>query len=213
MSLDAMRWAFQQTGLRSSVKFVLVALADRANEDNECWPSRDVLAADTCMNPETVSKATEELVTLGLLEKRRRFAGSVVFRLIGVQSRHPSAGNPAKGENPIEGKSRHPSAGNPAPNLPINLPKKIKRPSLVVDDLFEQFWLAYPRKVKKPEALKAWRSTAKDRPPLAELLDHLSNRAWPSDPKFIPHPSTFLRGHQWADDLIVIPRAAAGAWR
>lgn len=80
---------------------------------------------------------------------------------------------------------------------------------------FDQFWLAYPRKVKKPEALKAWKATAKDRPPLPELLDHLSNRAWPSDPKFIPHPSTFLRGHQWADDLITDfkPRAAAGAWR
>lgn len=121
MSLDAMRWAFQQTGLRSSVKFVLVALADRANDDGECWPSRDVIAADTCLNPETVSKATEELVALGLLEKHRRFANSVVFKLVGIEPRHPSAGNPAKGKNPIKGKTRQPSAGNPAPNLPINL--------------------------------------------------------------------------------------------
>lgn len=124
-----MRWAFQQSNLRSSVKFVLVALADRANDEGECWPSRETIAQDTCLNPETVSKCTEELVALGLIEKHRRFASSIVFRLVGIPARHTEAssgksrqrGKPAKGENPIEGECRHPSAGNPAPNLPMNL--------------------------------------------------------------------------------------------
>lgn len=224
MSLDAMRWAFQQTGLRSSVKFVLVALADRANEDNECWPSRDTIAADTCLNPETVSKATEELEALGLIEKHRRFAGSVVFRLVGVEPRHPSAGNPAKGKNPTKGKTRHPSAGNPAPNLPMNLPKTYyardddfpalddirltpeNTPAATADPPgFEEFWSAYPKKVAKADARKAWRQIK--RPAIDVILGDLRTREWPES-RFIPNPATYLRGHRWEDERNSAQRGA-----
>lgn len=168
-----MRWAFKQSGLRSSVKFVLVALADRANEHHECWPSRDVIAADTCLNPETVSKATEELVALGLLEKRKRFGGSVVFRLVGVEERHLVAGNPATRKNPIQGKCRLLVAGNPAPNLPMNLeetpptPQRGRRtavrglskePPAVperINPLAWADWVAYRRDKRKPISERA----------------------------------------------------------
>ena len=144
-----MRWAFQQRGLRSSVKFVLVALADRANERDECWPSREMVADDTGLNKETVSKATEELVALGLVEKRRSFAGSTVYHLVGVPPRFPLAANSVQRENRLNGekdlplagnpaerektpsisrKTGRPLAGKPAPNLPMNLPMNRKKP-------------------------------------------------------------------------------------
>lgn len=91
------------------------------------------------------------------------------------------------------------------------------------DEGFARFWEAYPRKVKKPDALRAWKQTAKERPPLDELLAHLIGRTWGDDPQFVPHPASFLRGHQWNDSPLIAssgakrwggaPTASAGAWR
>lgn len=72
-------------------------------------------------------------------------------------------------------------------------------------DSFDKFWEAYPRKVAKPDARKAWKQTAKDRPPIDALVSHLCDRVksdpqW-RDPKFIPHPATFLRSQRWDDAL------------
>jgi DNA-binding transcriptional regulator YhcF (GntR family) len=115
-----MRWAFEQTGLRSPVKFVLVALADRADENNQCFPSREQLQLDTSMNKETISKATEELEKSGLLIKERRFNGSTVYRLVGVPLRHQSAEKPVsrKAGSSVSRKTRHQSAGKPAIDEP-----------------------------------------------------------------------------------------------
>ena len=131
MSLDAMRWAFQQTALRSPVKFVLVVLADRANERDECWPSRESICADTGLNKQTVSKATEELVSLGLIEKRRTFSGATVYHLVGVPSRHQLAEIPAelKNRTSVSRKTVRQSAEISAPNLPMNLPLNRKKPA------------------------------------------------------------------------------------
>jgi hypothetical protein len=93
MSLDAMRWAFQQKGLRSSVKFVLVALAERAGEDHECWPSLDRIQSDTNLNRHTIVAAIQELEKVGLIERRKRYSSTTVYRLVGVPDRSSSAEN------------------------------------------------------------------------------------------------------------------------
>ena len=120
MSLDAMRWAFEQTGLRSSVKFVLVALADRADENNQCFPSREQLQLDTSMNKQTVSKATEELERAGLIAKTRRFNGSTVYQLVGVPVRHQSAEKPVsrKTGSTVSRKTVHRLAEKPSIDEP-----------------------------------------------------------------------------------------------
>jgi len=70
-------------------------------------------------------------------------------------------------------------------------------------DDFIQFWEAYPRKIKKMEALKAWNQVEKYRPPTQDLVkllaSHCSSHQWRAG--FIPYPSTWLRGHQWEDVL------------
>ena len=63
---------------------------------------------------------------------------------------------------------------------------------------FDQFWLAYPKRVAKLDALKAWN---KMKPPLQEVLTALvwQCKEW-TDPKFIPYPATYLRAGQWMDE-------------
>jgi hypothetical protein len=72
-----------------------------------------------------------------------------------------------------------------------------------VDD-FEKFWAAYPRKVAKAEARKAWAQTASVRPDTDSLikavLSHCRTEQWmKSNGAFIPHAATWLRGERWED--------------
>jgi hypothetical protein len=69
--------------------------------------------------------------------------------------------------------------------------------------LFDQFWNVYPRKQNKPDAKKAWRRTINARPELSTVisavLDQCKSEQWMQG--FIPHASTWLRGHGWNDKM------------
>jgi len=69
-------------------------------------------------------------------------------------------------------------------------------------DGFDEFWISYPRKVQKGEALKAW---AKMKPDLAEVLKALEwqkrSPDWTKDDgQFIPYPASYLHGMRWTDE-------------
>ena len=71
---------------------------------------------------------------------------------------------------------------------------------------FDAFWQAYPRKVAKGAARKAWKATAKIRPPVECLLLALEDQVDSEDglsdeKKFMPHASTWLRNEQWEDEV------------
>lgn len=68
--------------------------------------------------------------------------------------------------------------------------------SLTVPAGFDAFWTAYPRKVAKPTAIRAW---MRQRPPLDAVLDAVTRTTWSDDPHFIPHPSTWLNARRWED--------------
>ena len=66
---------------------------------------------------------------------------------------------------------------------------------------FDTFWTAYPRKVAKAEARKAW---SRMRPPVDKILEALKwqkgQEQWQHDGgQFIPYPASYLRGERWED--------------
>ena len=76
---------------------------------------------------------------------------------------------------------------------------------------FDQFWAAYPKKVAKADARKAWAQTKDVRPDIAKLLCAIiaacKTEQWmKSGGSFIPYPATWLRGERW-DDIheVVLP--------
>jgi len=76
-------------------------------------------------------------------------------------------------------------------------------------DEFETFWNAYPRKVAKAEAKKAWKQTEAIRPEMDTLLHAIKaackTEQWmKSGGAFIPYPATWLRGERWEDELEVV---------
>jgi hypothetical protein len=80
MSFQLMAWAMEQRTGSSSEKFVLVALADRANGDTgECFPKVDRLAEDTQLSNATVRRCLKALADDGFVkrERQRRDDGSL----------------------------------------------------------------------------------------------------------------------------------------
>lgn len=78
----------------------------------------------------------------------------------------------------------------------------------VVPDGFEAFWNAYPRKVAKPAAIKAWLKVSPDPDIQAAILKAISaqrnSEGWTKDNgAFVPHPATWLNGRRWEDELRV----------
>lgn len=99
----------------------------------------------------------------------------------------------------------------PSLTLPINnnsiscrFPKKrVKRAES--DPAFEAFWKAYPRRIGKIKAREAWdRAMGVTTPNVIEAA--LRAAKWSEDPKFIPHPSTWLNQGRWDDETPARPR-------
>ena len=59
-------------GITSTEKLLLLALANFANEQMECFPSQKRLAEDTCMTDRTVRAAFRSLEDKGLVERSER---------------------------------------------------------------------------------------------------------------------------------------------
>jgi len=67
-------WAFEQD-LPCTEKFLLVALADMADENGKCWPSQASLAKRCGMSRETVNRQIGALLAAGLLTVEQRGSG------------------------------------------------------------------------------------------------------------------------------------------
>lgn len=91
MSVDATKWAWSQTGIKSSAKLVLLSMADRAGEAHECYPSIGRLCQDTCLDRKTVISSLRALCKCGLIadtgKKTGRTGQVIIYQLIGVESR------------------------------------------------------------------------------------------------------------------------------
>lgn len=80
-------------------------------------------------------------------------------------------------------------------------------------DRFERFWAAYPKKVGKRDAVKAWGRLHPDDALLTRMLAAIEQQKqsdqWTRDGlAFVPNPSTWLNQERWTDELPkAVPRA------
>lgn len=121
-----------------------------------------------------------------------------------------------------------PQGGQDAPETPAATPKPDNDPParpkrtrakvpLIPADGFDTFWSAYPAKLAKTAAIRAWNAITPD----AALTDRIvadvqarrNSHDWTKDMgRFIPHPSTYLNQKRWEDVRETLaPVAAPGA--
>ena len=98
-------------------------------------------------------------------------------------------------------------------------PKPTRKRGDTGDADFEAFFTAYPkcRQVKKKAAFRFWKA-AKDKPPIAEILDAVENqkksKQWRKDSgQWIPLPTTWLNAGQWGDAIPDVEAARERAER
>jgi len=85
--------------------------------------------------------------------------------------------------------------------------RRDKKPSdsdLSVADGFEQFWTAFPKKVDKPAAVRAWRKVRPEESQaiLARVELNKIGEWQGKEKRFIPNPATWLNGRRWQDEIL-----------
>lgn len=76
--------------------------------------------------------------------------------------------------------------------------------------LFERFWLAYPKRLSKGQAEKAFAKIAPDEQLVDRMLTAIerakTSEQWRKDNgQFVPHPATWLNAKGWEDELAPPP--------
>jgi hypothetical protein len=104
MSIQAQTWAYAQSSIKqSSVKFVLVTLANFASEHGLCFPSIECICAQTALDRKTVISALATLQSERYMidtgERRGRTGQVKVYRLL-CSAKHSETGTLNKKDQP-----------------------------------------------------------------------------------------------------------------
>ena len=93
MSIEAINWALKVEMKGTCSKFILVVLANYANEKEECFPSQKLLAERCAMNDRSVRRCLLGLENLGLIERvsRKRSDGTYTSDLYKLNINQPAA--------------------------------------------------------------------------------------------------------------------------
>lgn len=160
MSIAALNWAWNQECPNATSKLVLLALADKANEDGECWPGMDTVAKMAGVSVRQISTHLTRLEEWGLIERRRRrtalgHLGRYVFHLswtssgssLPVDQEKPTSGSTPPVEVDRQWKSDVVTTGSPASSATgSRLPDKEQPPQSTPQGTSG----GKPRKQRKP---------------------------------------------------------------
>jgi len=195
MSVEALHWALSQRKLKPSAWIVLIKLADRHNPDFGCFPSTQRIAEDCNMSRMSVTRHLNELELMGLIrrENREKETGEKTSNMYHLSFK-TDVTNCDIGSN----KLMQPHVTNCGSNLVSNNLVSIK------DNIpqFDEFWEAYPKKMAKGQARKAWAKAIKADTPQkiidAAVAYAISQQG--KDKQFIPYPASWLNAERWRDE-------------
>jgi pyocin large subunit-like protein len=113
LSNHAITWAYKQKIDSCGAKFVLVALADHANDDGFCYPRQSTLARMTAQSERTVRRHLKQLEEVGLIRREVRRWDDGKFKSDGYWLLAPqSALKPHAEDDPPPAKSAADEATN-----------------------------------------------------------------------------------------------------
>lgn len=215
MGFKATEWAFGLE-LGSALKAVLVALAHRADDKtNECYPGQVTLCAMTGLSPSTVRRSLAEVERLGLITRSARFAGryrtSDSYRLlVGVPVSLPVTVTTGQDDHRSQEVSLPVTVTlttghhDGARDQEVDQSDDQSRSNDYSTE-FEDFWIPYPRKQGKTDALKAYKAARKttDAQTILNGVQAYALLNIRTDKAFLKLPAGYLRGRRWEDEQIV----------
>lgn len=176
-------------------KVILTEIISLDDENEHCHAGNDYLAQFCQCSESKVSKTISKLIELGYI-RVFSFDGRVrkLQGCIGFFTMRSSTFYEAESENvlPIN------------INNNINIKKSIKKVKPCDFPGFDDFWKAYPNKVKKDGAMKIWNKIKPDDSLFRAIMMDIDRRTrgeWNGiDKKYVPHPTTYLNQRRWEDE-------------
>jgi len=91
----------------------------------------------------------------------------------------------------------------PSPLLSSPIHTKAKKRNIAMSSSFDDFWCAYPKKVARVDAVRAFNKLNPDAELLSTLLKALEQSKDTDQWKrgIIPNPATWLNGRRWEDEI------------
>jgi hypothetical protein len=207
MSFQSMTWATSQTCGSAAAKLVLLMLANHTNgHTGKCNPRHKLLAAECDMTVETLKSHLKKLEALGFITIIPQYAEGVQLPNQYMLNMDGGGGK----FSPEGGGKFSPEGGGKFSTTYNQEVKPVIEPTESTPIGFDSFWSAYPRKVAKPAALKAWRKAKPTDRQIDAIVDDVRKRQnsdeWQkSDGQFIPHPATYLNQRRWEDSAVETP--------
>lgn len=119
---------------------------------------------------------------------------------------HRDTRRDSRTESQVE--SHHPDPTRPDPTRPTKNTCSPATPASERVTRFDEFWSAYPRKVGKQKARGKYAAAVKrtgDEQTVIDGAHRLANDPNLPEPKFIPHPTTWLERDGWEDEPLPAP--------
>lgn len=164
--------------------------------ENGCFASNEYLAKFCQCSVTKVSTSISRLIELGYVmvasfDGRKRFLKSCLSKIEKQDFENCKADIQNLKDSNTSSNTR----------IKSNTRKRVEGE---IPDGFVEFYSAYPRKVSKQAALKAWKALKPDTDLARVILADVQRRCegeWSGkDKQYIPHPSTYLNQRRWEDE-------------
>jgi hypothetical protein len=206
MGIKFMAMAIDAKIANSGQKFVLVMLANHCNDHTrQCNPSQKLLAEECSMGLSTLKRHIASLEEAGYLETINVFKDNI---------QRPNQYLLKFSSSPNRATPQPESGYPPSPNRATEPEVKTRiEPVDQKNNFFEEFWKAYPRKTNKGFARKVFEKLKVDDAMLTKMIQAIyvqNKNVWKDkDQQYIPHPSTWLNGERWDDEVVAKPMSAS----
>jgi len=158
--------------------------------------SADSLAREGSEGRAAILTALKELETAGYLVRTRIQDKHGLWRTISTVYDEPQTGCATEVQFPNVGS---PNFGNRTSIEELDT-KKLD----IAPEAFEAFWMAYPRKIAKRDAQKAWQQVMRsnDAPTVETIMSAVEQyKTTQKDKNYIAYPATWLRAGRWSDEV------------
>jgi len=207
---DYLFWAVKQQTGNTTRNLILIYLADFHGK-NGCFPSHNTLANRCSCKRNAIIRHLNELEKDGWISIERRMSkGMKESNMYSLNLAKSDVSLGYKGSiseiQPMYSKDTGGSISEihktPIIKHPIKHPIKPTTP-----DRFSEFYSAYPKKAGRAQAKRAWDKLKPQDALIDRIIRDISERVtvghWDTGKgkQYIPHPSTYLNGCRWEDDI------------